>query len=72
MTPDLKSALLTSATSRQNKLWLAIINDIQWRWQGVPRRSRMAFLVEGEWREAKSYDEDVVPLMDMKQGTKVC
>ncbi len=48
MTPDLQSSLLTSVTSRANKLWLVCDRGVPFRWQGAPRRSRLAFLIEGE------------------------
>ena len=59
--------LLTSHTSRCNKMHLACAWGIEWRWQGEGpgptgvMRSRMAFLIDGVWREAKSWDEDVRP-----------
>lgn len=59
------SLLLSKHTSRCNKMHLAAAWGVLWRWQGegpMPNgvmRSRMAFQINGEWREAKSWDEDV-------------
>jgi hypothetical protein len=64
-----RSRLLSSQTSRQNKLWIAATLKAQgkalyWRWAGEPRRSRLQFLFDanGSWYTAKSFDEDVLPL----------
>lgn len=72
MTSDLQSALITSVTSRANKLWLACDRGVPFRWQGAPRRSRLAFLIDGEWKVAKSFDEDVLPGLVLNSGTRVC
>lgn len=65
--------LLSDGGSRCNKMHLAAGWGFEWRWEGdgpLPdgtMRSRMLFLVDGGWRRAKSWDEDVRPtLMDRK------
>ena len=65
--------LLGDGTSRCNKMHLAAGWGFEWRWEdeGPEKsglmRSRMLFLVDGEWRRAKSWDEDVRPsLRDSK------
>lgn len=58
---------MSSDTSRQNKLWLVAAWAerwfIEWKWQGVPMRSRLAFRFSDEsgFTEAQSFDEDIVP-----------
>ncbi len=70
MTPDLRFALLSDTTSRMNKIWLAINNGAEWRWQGQPRRSRLEFLVDGQWKQARSFDEDIVPTLILNEQKK--
>lgn len=59
--------LLSETTSRCNKMHLAAAWGFAWRWEGDGptesgvMRSRMLVLVDGEWRRAKSWDEDVRP-----------
>lgn len=63
------SILLGTGGSRCNKMHLACGWGFEWRWQGegpLPNglmRSRMEFLIDGQWKEAKSWDEDVKPLL---------
>ncbi len=67
MTEDFKHSLLSSDTSRQNKIWLATGWShfhgwyIEWKWKDRPMRSRMMFRFspDEEFVEAKSFDEDV-------------
>lgn len=62
-----RSALLGDGLSRCNKMHLCSGWGITWRWEGEGpgptgvMRSRMLFLIDGEWRRAKSWDEDVRP-----------
>lgn len=71
---DFRRALMSSDTSRQNKMWLAASWSqrffVEWRWQGAPMRSRMAFRFEpgSEFAEAKSFDEDIVPTFEFGSG----
>ncbi len=67
-----RQRLLTTETSRQNKIWLAItlVADgfmLNWRWQGEPRRSRLQFQFcsMGFWHTAGSFDEDILPTYKM-------
>ena len=61
--------LLGDGGSRCNKMHLAAGWGFEWRWEGEgpekngTMRSRMLFLIDGEWRRAKSWDEDVRPLL---------
>lgn len=65
----LRKSLLSSDTSRQNKIWLAVgwkeMSEyfIEWRWASEYMRSRLEFKFEpdGEFVKAKSYDEDIFP-----------
>lgn len=64
---ELRHSLLSSDTSRQNKLWLVtgwihVGYDVDWMWVGEPMKSRMAFRFErdGKFIKAKSYDEDIL------------
>lgn len=62
-----RELLLGSATSRCNKMHLAAAWGVEWRWAGSGpsasgvMASRMLFLIDNEWLEAKSWDEDVRP-----------
>ncbi len=61
--------LLSDESSRCNKMHLAAGWGFEWRWEGegpLPSgtmRSRMLFLIDGEWTRAKSWDEDVRPTL---------
>lgn len=75
-----RRALLSSQTSRQNKLWLATAWHhfdqvfLEWKWRGDYMRSRLCFrFAPGEeFVDAKSYDEDVVPTLKFgKEKAKV-
>jgi hypothetical protein len=66
--PELRAALLSSETSRRNKMWLACNfkssgGYLYWHWKGEPYRSRLIFnFFPGDIdRVALSYDEDVLP-----------
>lgn len=71
ITTEARQVLLSKLTSRQNKLWLATsYRDcdgwfIEWQWQGAHMHSRLSFRFgpEEPFVMAKSYDEDVVPLL---------
>jgi hypothetical protein len=71
-----RRALMSSDTSRQNKLWLVTAWHerwfMEWRWQGEPMRSRMAFRFEpsAAFAEAQSFDEDVVPTLKFGSDKK--
>lgn len=56
-----RRALLSDETARQNKIWLAVGWNVPWRWCAVPLVSRLEFLLDGKWEEARSWDEDVKP-----------
>ena len=64
---DRQKALLSKYTSRRNKLALLAdscgVDVCDWKWQGERFESRLMFQFEkgGEWRFAKSYDEDIRP-----------
>jgi hypothetical protein len=57
--------LLGPTISRCNKMHLCSLWRVPWRWEGegpTPSgvmRSRMLFLIGGEWVRAQSWDEDV-------------
>jgi hypothetical protein len=61
--------LLSSENSRCNKMHLAAAWGVEWRWEDPDHQptpngvmsSRMLFLIDGEWRRARSWDEDVRP-----------
>jgi hypothetical protein len=63
-----RHALMSEETSRQNKLWLATSWAhfkgwfIEWKWQGVPMRSRLMFRFgpNEDFVAAKSFEEDVL------------
>jgi len=68
-------ALLSSQTSRANKLALlaehrSLGRFVDWRWQGAPMRSRLEFRFSPRDRffEAKSYEEDIAPLLKDRMG----
>jgi hypothetical protein len=68
-----RHALLSSENSRRNKMALLagyLSNSIyvKHQWAGVQYNSRMKFqfAVDGEWLQAKSYDEDIKPLLKDK------
>lgn len=72
-------ALMSSDTSRLNKIHLAIgwahFNDwfIDWKWAGTPMQSRLMFRFapEDNFVAAKSFDEDIVPTLKFgKEGKK--
>lgn len=73
-----RTALLTRYTSRPNKLWLVTgwrsrgKWHLEYRWAGVPLRSRMLFQFEpnGPWYQAESYDEDIVPTLKFGKEQK--
>lgn len=62
-----KAILLGSEISRCNKMHLCAGWGVEWKWEGEPplpngiMRSRMLFLIEGQWLRGKSWDEDVRP-----------
>lgn len=62
--------LLSSDSSRCNKMHLAAAWGYTWRWAGDGptrsgvMRSRMEFWIDGAWRQAKSWDEDVRPFLE--------
>lgn len=66
---DRRHALMSTDTSRQNKLWLATAWAhaygwfIEWRWAGHPMRSRLLFRFapDDAFQPAASFDEDIVP-----------
>ncbi len=64
-----RSILLGDSISRCNKMHLCATWLIEWRWEGEgptvsgTMRSRMLFLFDGVWHRAKSWDEDVRPLL---------
>ncbi len=69
--------LLKHETSRANKLALAADHRsrghfLEWRWKGEPMRSRLTFRFSPTDRffEARSYEEDVAPLLDERTGGK--
>lgn len=65
----MKVLLLSNQVSRCNKMHLCAGWGVEWKWEGEPptsngtMRSRMLFLIDGEWRRAKSWDEDVRPTL---------
>jgi hypothetical protein len=70
MNDSRRHALLHDTNSRQNKLWLvacwrSVDCYIEYRWEGTPYRSRLAFQFEphGIWLVARSYDDDVRPFL---------
>jgi hypothetical protein len=73
-----RHALMSSDTSRQNKLWLAIAWAgayawfIEWKWAGRYMRSRLCFRFAPNeaFRPAESFDEDVVPTFEFGEGKK--
>ncbi len=78
ITPARRRALLSSETSRQNKLWLATAWQqcdgifIEWRWRGEYMNSRLCFRFgpDEAFVDAKSYDEDVVPTLKFGKEKK--
>lgn len=79
MIPQLhRHALMSSDTSRQNKLWLATAWKraypwfIEWRWAGAYMRSRLCFRFAPDeaFESAKSFDEDIVPTFQFGDGRK--
>ncbi len=69
--------LLNSKTSRPNKLALAADYRSRgfflcWEWMGRPMRSRLGFRFSPTDRlfVASSYEEDVAPLLEERQGGK--
>lgn len=71
MTNAMIRALLGSQTSRRNKMALlaqcvADHEDVQWCWKGSEYESRLLVLLPGadQWRQCRSYDEDVRPLLE--------
>ena len=69
LSPARIKTLLGDTLSRCNKMHLCAGWGIEWKWEGegpgptgvMP--SRMLFLIDGEWRRAKSWDEDVRPTL---------
>lgn len=67
LTTAQRALLLGASISRCNKMHLAAGWGVVWRWEGdgpTPSgvmRSRMLFLLGGQWHRAKSWDEDVLP-----------
>jgi hypothetical protein len=62
MTATRRAALLGSGTSRTNKMHLAASWGIEWRWKESGKDGhRMEFLLDGEWRLAKSWEQDERP-----------
>ena len=65
-----RRVLLGDSISRCNKMHLCAGWGIEWRWEGDgpitngTMRSRMLFLLDGKWERAKSWDEDVRPLLE--------
>ena len=69
--------LLNQETSRANKLALVADHDsrgyfVEHLWKGEPMRSRLTFRFSPSDRffEARSYEEDVAPLLDERTGVK--
>lgn len=69
--------LLGSSTSRPNKLALAAEHRsrgfyLEWEWKGTPMQSRLCFLFSPRdpLIEAKSYEEDIAPLLVERTGGK--
>lgn len=68
---EAKRTLLHETTSRLNKIHCAISWAhfygwfIEWKWQGAPFRSRICFRFgpEESFVPARSYDDDVRPLL---------
>jgi plasmid maintenance system killer protein len=44
-----RTALLTSDTSRVNKIWIAQSWGIPWRWKGRALRSEIEIELNGKW-----------------------
>jgi hypothetical protein len=70
--------LLSADGSRCNKMHLAVGWGFVWKWEGDgpepngTMRSRMLFWIDDEWVRAKSWDEDVRPLLrDRERGNLV-
>lgn len=67
---EFRKILLSSDTSRQNKIYLAqgwttskyCNYFLEWKWQGLQFRSRLFFKfeVDGEYFKAKSFEEDIL------------
>ncbi len=75
LSSDKRKILLGDSISRINKMHLCAGWGIEWRWEGEgpapsgTMRSRMLFLIDGEWLRGKSWDEDVRPLLrDNERG----
>jgi hypothetical protein len=74
----LRHALMSSDTSRQNKLWLATAWKhaypwfLEWKWAGAYMRSRLCFRFapDAEFTAAESFDEDVVPTFEFSGRKK--
>ena len=66
MTPSRKRYLLSSETSRRNKMHLladsiARGDIVEWKWAGVSYNSRLMIRIDGgEWLVCKSFDEDIL------------
>jgi len=75
---NLRKTLLSSDSSRQNKIWLArgwkesSGYFVEYRWAGEYMQSRLEFQFEhgGEFVKAKSYDEDVFPKLKWLDNRK--
>jgi hypothetical protein len=73
-----RNALMSSDTSRQNKLWLATAWAhaypwfLEWKWAGRYMRSRLLFRFApgDEFQRAESFDEDIVPTFEFGDGRK--
>ncbi len=78
LSSNLRKELLSSGSSRQNKIWLAVgwkacdSYFVEWRWCGDYMKSRLEFQFEpgGEFIKAKSYDEDVWPKLKWLDNRK--
>jgi hypothetical protein len=73
-----KQALLSKYVSRLNKIHLVIGWThfrnwyIDWKWAGNPYRSRMLFRFspDGNWVQAESFEEDLMPTYKFGKDSK--
>jgi hypothetical protein len=71
-------SLISTDTSRQNKLWLVESWKhfhnwfIEWKWQGEPYNSRLMFRFSEteDFIVAKSFDEDILPTYEFDDKRK--
>lgn len=70
LTSARQATLIVQTNSRQNKLWLAAAWKaegyfVEWRWASAPGCSRLLFkfMPELSWLAARSYEDDVRPLL---------